>query len=103
MHKNLSIRPLGANRVLVSRPGFMTPDLVTHEIALPDDVTFVTFATDVEAWRAGAFIQNALSYVHREDREFLMTGCTPKEWNEIYPDDTDIWDITDGGADSEGI
>jgi hypothetical protein len=32
-------------------------------------------------WRNGALIQEAMPHVSIEDREFLITGATPEDWN----------------------
>lgn len=37
-----------------------------------------------EAWRNGQLIQVAMPNVPADLREFLMTGTTPEEWNEIF-------------------
>lgn len=34
------------------------------------------------AWRAGALIQNAFPNLNADEREFLLTGATPDEWDE---------------------
>jgi len=39
---------------------------------------------DVEAWRLGALIQDVLPYVSAPDREFIVSGITPEEWNEMF-------------------
>jgi len=31
-------------------------------------------------WYGDGLIQNTLSYLSADDREFLMTGITPEEW-----------------------
>lgn len=31
-------------------------------------------------WLGGALIQNALPHLSADEREFLMTGITPEEW-----------------------
>ena len=33
----------------------------------------------------GYFIQDAFPYMTPEEREFLLTGTTPEEWNELFP------------------
>jgi hypothetical protein len=33
----------------------------------------------------GHFIQDAFSYMTAEEREFLLTGLTPKDWDAIFP------------------
>lgn len=34
----------------------------------------------VEAWRAGTLIQNAMPHLSVDDREWLINGTTPSEW-----------------------
>ena len=38
----------------------------------------------LDRWRNGALIQDALGVVDADQREFLMTGITPAEWNEMH-------------------
>lgn len=38
----------------------------------------------IAAWEAGAMIQNAMPNVSADDREFIMTGITPEEWEETF-------------------
>lgn len=38
-------------------------------------------ANEISRWRNGALIQNALPHLADADREFLMTGITPEEWD----------------------
>jgi hypothetical protein len=35
----------------------------------------------IRRWMNGEFIQNAMPNLDDEQREFLMTGITPDEWN----------------------
>jgi hypothetical protein len=52
----------------------------TREIELDMD--------DYYRWESGReLVQNALPYLSAEDREFLMTGITPEEWNEVFNND----------------
>lgn len=37
-------------------------------------------------WLDGALIQNALPQLTAEEREFLMTGTTPQEWEAAFGD-----------------
>ena len=51
-----------------------------------------TMAVDVtpeqiERWRAGALIQDVMPHLSTDEREFLITGMTPEEWDEIYDDE----------------
>lgn len=32
----------------------------------------------------GAKVQNAFSFLNEDQREFLMTGLTPEEWNYLF-------------------
>ena len=53
----------------------------------------------LDAWRCGTLIQNAMPNVPHELREFLISGFTPGEWEgmfghgEGWDDDLDVeWD-----------
>jgi hypothetical protein len=35
-------------------------------------------------YNTGELIQNIVPNLSKEEREFLMTGITPKEWNELF-------------------
>ena len=37
-----------------------------------------------DAWKAGQLIQDAMPQLSAEEREFLMTGITPDEWDEAF-------------------
>ena len=37
-------------------------------------------------WKGGMHIQNAMPGISAEHREFLMTGITPEEWNDLFSD-----------------
>lgn len=52
----------------------------------------------LDAWKNGELIQNAMPNIPAEQREFLMTGVTPEEWKEYFGegreiDDDDLYDI----------
>lgn len=36
----------------------------------------------IAAWRSGMLIQNAMPDLTEDEREFIMTGITPEEWEE---------------------
>jgi hypothetical protein len=45
---------------------------------------------EYEAWKySGQFIQDYFPNLSADDREFLLTGVTPEEWNELFPPDED--------------
>jgi hypothetical protein len=35
----------------------------------------------------GALIQDAMPDLSPEHREFILSGLTPEDWNELFPDD----------------
>jgi len=38
-------------------------------------------------WQAGALIQSVMPHLSADDREFIMTGITPEEWDSIFPEE----------------
>ena len=38
----------------------------------------------VERWECGELIQKAMPAISAEEREFIMTGITPDEWNSLF-------------------
>lgn len=49
------------------------------------DVPFHALAWD--AWQAGEYIQRALTTLTADEREFLLTGMTPAEWDAAFPEE----------------
>lgn len=43
----------------------------------------------LDLWRSGHLIQSVMNHLSDDDREFLMTGIVPGEWEEMFPDDDD--------------
>lgn len=41
----------------------------------------------LDAWKVGELIQFALPHLSSDDREFLMNGITPEEWDDAWGDD----------------
>lgn len=39
------------------------------------------------AWRKGALAQQVFPHLSDADREFIMTGYTPEDWEAIFPPD----------------
>lgn len=35
-------------------------------------------------WNSGALIQNVMPDLDENDREFIMTGITPEQWEEVF-------------------
>ena len=45
---------------------------------------FDAFLNARDAWYRGAMIQDAFSALSLDDREFLMNGSTPEEWDAMF-------------------
>jgi len=45
---------------------------------------------DIYIWSGGALIQDAFPYLDNEEREFILTGITPAEWDEMFGDEDDL-------------
>jgi len=41
----------------------------------------------VNAWMSGTVIQKAMPHISEDHREFLQTGITPKEWDQVFGDE----------------
>jgi hypothetical protein len=41
----------------------------------------------LDAWLNGALIQNAMPNLNADEREFIMTGITPNEWDAMFGED----------------
>ena len=37
----------------------------------------------IDLWQGGALIQNAMPDLSADEREFIMTGVTPEEWDSM--------------------
>lgn len=44
---------------------------------------FVT-PDELQSWIDGELIQNAMPYLSAEEREFLISGSTPEEWDAAF-------------------
>jgi hypothetical protein len=63
-----------------------------HEREIPID------AQKYAQWQAGAligFVQDVFPHLSADDREFLLTGITPQEWQEAFGDEEDDDDVSD--------
>tara|TARA_R100001198_G_C5134257_1_gene151045 strand:+ start:484 stop:675 length:192 start_codon:yes stop_codon:yes gene_type:complete len=38
----------------------------------------------VASWEQGELVQNAMPNLSADEREFIMTGITPTEWDEMF-------------------
>lgn len=51
------------------------------------DTSYVVFIQAMAAYNDGAHVQNAFSFLSTADREFLMTGTTQEEWDELFSEE----------------
>ena len=51
---------------------------IVHEMDL--DITL----EQIERYNKGELIQNVFTNLSDDEREFLMTGITPDEWDEVF-------------------
>jgi len=54
---------------------------ITHTKEIPVTIS------QLEDWQSGTLIQQAMPNISANDREFLMTGITAKEWNDLFGED----------------
>lgn len=47
----------------------------------------MTFKEYGKWFHKGGLIQDVLPHLTKEEREFLMTGATPEEWDKAFKDD----------------
>ena len=38
----------------------------------------------IERWQGGALIQECMPHLNADEREFIMTGITPREWHDAF-------------------
>tara|TARA_R110000764_G_C10792491_1_gene357789 strand:+ start:183 stop:425 length:243 start_codon:yes stop_codon:yes gene_type:complete len=62
--------------MLITKKSLVTGNNATKNI----DVT----QTQLNAWENGALIQDAMPQVSLSDREFIKTGITNDEWNNLF-------------------
>lgn len=63
----------------ITRISTLSGILHTREI----DVT----SEQIQAWANGKNIQEAMPLVPAAEREFILSGITPEEWDECFADD----------------
>ena len=69
--------------------GYIIPMLIEKESPLSGNKNImdidVTLA-QIEAWKGGELIQNAMPNLSADEREFIKTGITPEEWENAFGD-----------------
>jgi hypothetical protein len=41
----------------------------------------------LQAWQGGMLIQDAMPNLNADEREFVMTGITPYEWDNMFEEE----------------
>lgn len=64
------------------------------QITRTSKLTSVTRTLDIpcteeqyKAWENGELIQRAMPDLTADQREFILSGATPEEWDDAFPDD----------------
>lgn len=42
------------------------------------------YEAGMDAWQAGAYIQDVFPMLNADEREFIKTGITPAEWESMF-------------------
>jgi hypothetical protein len=66
--------------VLLERQSLISGKKSFREI----DMEETAFAKAHDAWANGALVQNAFPNLDADDREFIVSGITPEEWDATY-------------------
>ena len=64
--------------MLISKVSAISNKMHTMDIDVTDE--------QLQDWREGTAIQDAMPNLTPDEREFIKTGITPKEWEEMFGD-----------------
>lgn len=45
----------------------------------------------IKKYKTGAYVQDAFFFLSSDDREFLISGTTPEEWNDMFGKEENYW------------
>ena len=62
--------------MLITRKSAFTNNVHTMDINVTQE--------QLSAWESGTLIQNAMPHLSADEREFIMTGITPQEWEDAF-------------------
>lgn len=60
----------------ISRKSVLTGHIHTMELNVTQ--------SQIDKWQGGELIQNVIPNLSASEREFLINGITPKEWEDIF-------------------
>jgi hypothetical protein len=52
-----------------------------------ENISEEEFQKCFKLWMNDTLMQDAFPMLSEDEREFIMTGITPEEWNQMCPDD----------------
>ena len=62
--------------MIIQRKSPLTGELNSREIDICQ--------SQIDAWEGGMLIQDAMPDVSKDDREFIMSGSTPVDWDKMF-------------------
>lgn len=65
--------------MLITRKSMVSGKINTFDIPVTEE--------QLLSWRNGLYIQDAMPNLSDSEREFIMTGITDEEWEELYGDE----------------
>jgi hypothetical protein len=71
------------NKIIITRRSPFTGKLNQMEIPL----THKEYGKCATLWQTGMLIQDAFPMLDASQREFIKTGITPQEWDNMFGDD----------------
>jgi hypothetical protein len=74
--QHCTITPVPGNPSMAKVTGKCVITEKEHSVIVPFD--------GVEAYKAGAYIQAAFPRTSADDREFLISGCSPEGWEKVF-------------------
>ena len=60
----------------ITRKNPISGEKVTREIEVTQE--------QLDAWNSGELIQRAMPDLNEDDREFILTGILPHQWDELF-------------------
>lgn len=60
--------------------------MITIKIEHEEDLDINITIAQWKAWRQGTHIQRAMPNLSADEREFLISGVPPQEWEELFGD-----------------
>jgi hypothetical protein len=60
----------------ITRKNPISGEKVTREIDVSQE--------QLDAWNSGELIQRAMPDLNEDDREFILTGILPNQWDELF-------------------